>query len=235
MYKQYLKNSDLSSCCICFLSYFFLMGGIIPSFVLNYFDMMMSVSHAISEPIMSSIMINVLSIAGLARPVFSPTYIPCTHRHFWETPDRRGIQTQTDPTNNPGEEAASHESSCGDSKPVSNSVEVLESSGGDNSVKYTALSNLKTSKWHDLAMVFTCKVCETRSVKTVCRESYEKGVVVVRCGGCLNLHLIADRLGWFGEPASVEDLLAARGEEVKKGSIDSLNLTAEDLAGLRAS
>ena len=80
-------------------------------------------------------------------------------------------------------------------------------------------------------MIFTCKVCETRSVKTVCRESYEKGVVVARCGGCNNLHLIADRLGWFGEPGSIEDFLATRGEEVKKGSVDTLNLTLEDLAG----
>ncbi|KAF2295703.1 hypothetical protein GH714_033659 [Hevea brasiliensis] len=95
----------------------------------------------------------------------------------------------------------------------------------------TPLSNLKTSPRHDLAMIFTCKVCETRSVKTVCRESYEKGVVVARCGGCNNLHLIADRLGWFGEPGSIEDFLAARGEEVKKGSVDTLNLTLEDLAG----
>lgn len=68
-------------------------------------------------------------------------------------------------------------------------------------------------------------------MKTCCRESYEKGVVVVRCAGCNNLHLIADRLGWFGEPGSIEDLLTARGEGVKKGSIDSLNLTLEDLAG----
>ncbi|KHN00853.1 DNL-type zinc finger protein [Glycine soja] len=80
-------------------------------------------------------------------------------------------------------------------------------------------------------MVFTCKVCETRSIKTVCRESYEKGVVVARCGGCNNLHLIADHLGWFGEPGSIEDFLASRGEEVKRGSVDTLNLTLEDLAG----
>ncbi|CAN1768417.1 DNL-type zinc finger protein [Linum perenne] len=80
-------------------------------------------------------------------------------------------------------------------------------------------------------MMFTCNVCETRSIKTLSRDSYEKGVVVARCGGCNNLHLIADRLGWFGEPGSVEDFLASRGEEVMKGSADTLNLTLEDLAG----
>lgn len=92
-------------------------------------------------------------------------------------------------------------------------------------------SNLKVSERHDFAMVFTCKVCDTRNFKTASRESYDKGVVVARCNGCNNLHLIADRLGWFGEPSSVEEFLAARGEEVKKGSSDTLSLTLEDLAG----
>ena len=110
---------------------------------------------------------------------------------------------------------------------VTTSLSINENSG----VKFSANSSLKTSSRHDLAMIFTCKVCETRSVKTVCRESYEKGVVVARCGGCNNLHLIADHLGWFGEPGSIEDFLAARGEEVKKGSMDTLNLTLEDIAG----
>ncbi|KAG2328978.1 hypothetical protein Bca4012_021406 [Brassica carinata] len=100
-------------------------------------------------------------------------------------------------------------------------------------VKYK--SQLKINPRHDFMMVFTCKVCETRSTKMASRESYEKGVVVVRCEGCDNLHLIADRLGWFGEPGSVEELLAARGDEFKKGSMDSLSLTVEDLAGKKMS
>ncbi|CAA0825324.1 Zim17-type zinc finger protein [Striga hermonthica] len=98
-------------------------------------------------------------------------------------------------------------------------------------VKLNVNSNLKVSERHDLAMLFTCKVCEARSLKTACRDSYEKGVVIARCDGCGNLHLIADRLGWFGEPGSVEDFLAARGEEVKKGSPHTMNITLEDLAG----
>ncbi|KAL3520734.1 hypothetical protein ACH5RR_018883 [Cinchona calisaya] len=101
----------------------------------------------------------------------------------------------------------------------------------EDTIKHRVTSNLKISTTHDLAMIFTCKVCDTRSVKTVSRVSYEKGVVLARCGGCNNVHLIADRLGWFGEPGSIEDFLAARGEEVKKGSADTLNLTLEDLAG----
>lgn len=133
---------------------------------------------------------------------------------------RRWLQTQPDPS---GLAIDNTENQEADS--------LKPSETNDFAMKHTAISNLKTSARHDLAMIFTCKVCETRSVKTVCRESYQKGVVVVRCGGCNNLHLIADRLGWFGEPGSIEDYLAARGEEVKKGSVETLNLTLEDLAG----
>eukprot|EP00246_Nothoceros_aenigmaticus_P014289 TRINITY_DN5355_c0_g1_i1.p1 TRINITY_DN5355_c0_g1~~TRINITY_DN5355_c0_g1_i1.p1 ORF type:complete len:206 (+),score=14.10 TRINITY_DN5355_c0_g1_i1:98-715(+) len=84
---------------------------------------------------------------------------------------------------------------------------------------------------HDLAMVFTCSVCETRSAKTMNRATYEKGVVIVRCPGCKNLHLISDRLGWFGEPGSVEDFLAQKGLDVRTGNDDTYQLTLEDLTG----
>ncbi|KAJ9175513.1 hypothetical protein P3X46_014061 [Hevea brasiliensis] len=143
----------------------------------------------------------------------------------------RRFQTQTNPASQLNEDSENDETGC--LKPSHDSATApSQTNGSDNSaVEYSTISNLKTSPRHDLAMIFTCKVCETRSVKTVCRESYEKGVVVARCSGCNNLHLIADRLGWFGEPGSIEDFLAARGEEVKKGSVDTLNLTLEDLAG----
>ncbi|XP_060675993.1 uncharacterized protein LOC132805140 [Ziziphus jujuba] len=147
---------------------------------------------------------------------------------------KRGIQTQTDPSSSESEDSGNND--AGSLKPSSDSVNVPSSIDSNNSsaVEYSAVSNLKTSSRHDLAMIFTCKVCETRSVKTTCRESYEKGVVVARCGGCNNLHLIADHLGWFGEPGSVEDFLAARGEEVKKGTTDTLSLTLEDIAGKKS-
>ncbi|XP_058098655.1 uncharacterized protein LOC131243357 isoform X2 [Magnolia sinica] len=157
-----------------------------------------------------------------------------TARYCQVNTARRGIQTLPYLTGKANEILEDHRTCSDDSKALEVS-DSIESKSKDGSIEYTAMSNLKTSKRHDLAMVFTCKVCETRSVKTVCRESYEKGVVVVRCGGCNNLHLIADRLGWFGEPGCIEELLAARGEEVKKGSVDSLSLTVEDLVGARSS
>ncbi|KAL9229344.1 hypothetical protein vseg_004821 [Gypsophila vaccaria] len=141
----------------------------------------------------------------------------------------RGIQTQSE-ASIPKTEVAAKAEGCSTEAMSELKAEALKAKS-DFSVRNSAMSNLKVSSRHDLAMVFTCKVCETRSVKTCCRESYENGVVVVRCGGCNNLHLMADRLGWFGEPGSVEDLLAARGDEVKRDDIDSLNLTLEDLAG----
>ncbi|XP_060208028.1 uncharacterized protein C24H6.02c [Lycium barbarum] len=120
---------------------------------------------------------------------------------------------------------------CDSDANTDSAAAVVSSIKKETTYEYTVQSNLKISPRHDLMMVFTCKVCETRTMKTVCRESYEKGVVVARCDGCKNIHLIADRLGWFGEPGSVEDFLAARGEEVKKGCTDTLGFTLEDLAG----
>ncbi|PKA55681.1 hypothetical protein AXF42_Ash011973 [Apostasia shenzhenica] len=170
------------------------------------------------------------SIRLLARCL--PLVFSETRRHLVNTPGsrwsilfagNRSIQSKTD-------EVEPEVSNLG-----TNSIDKIGNVTKESNVTYSAISNLKTSTRHDLAMIFTCKVCETRSVKTLCRESYEKGVVVARCGGCNNLHLIADRLGWFGQPGSIEDLLIARGEEVRKGSIDTLSLTLEELAGTKSS
>ncbi|KAI3987293.1 hypothetical protein MKX01_003043 [Papaver californicum] len=138
---------------------------------------------------------------------------------------KRAIQTDSEPADNNKVAVEVEEEQ-------NNSIKTIDVEKSISS-KYSVASSLKTSARHDLAMVFTCKVCETRSVKTASRESYDKGVVVARCDGCNNFHLIADRLGIFGEPGSIEEFLAARGEEVKKGSADTLNLTLDDLAGIR--
>ncbi|TMW57434.1 hypothetical protein Poli38472_003359 [Pythium oligandrum] len=82
-------------------------------------------------------------------------------------------------------------------------------------------------------MVYTCNVCETRAAKTISKHAYYNGVVLVRCPGCENLHLVADRLGWFEDDSTdVESLLRAKGEEVKVVTHENvLELTEHDLLG----
>jgi len=61
--------------------------------------------------------------------------------------------------------------------------------------------NIPGSKTSDEKIIiqFTCKVCDVTSLKKFSKNSYEHGVVLVRCPSCQNLHVIADRLGYFGE------------------------------------
>ncbi|KAI0955265.1 hypothetical protein AcW1_006896 [Taiwanofungus camphoratus] len=80
-----------------------------------------------------------------------------------------------------------------------------------------------------LSLTFTCTVtgCGARSTHQFTRRSYERGIVLVECPGCKNRHLIADHLGWFkestedGKLKTVEDLVRAKGEKVKRGRIDA--------------
>jgi protein import protein ZIM17 len=88
-----------------------------------------------------------------------------------------------------------------------------------------------------LALVFTCTVCDTRSAKQISGQAYDEGVVVVRCPGCQNLHLVADRLGYFeGGPNDRWDLekaMAEQGGNFKRAvdANDVLELTAADVLG----
>ncbi|KAI8811946.1 DNL zinc finger-domain-containing protein, partial [Cladochytrium replicatum] len=65
-----------------------------------------------------------------------------------------------------------------------------------------------------ILIAFTCKVCNTRNTKHMSKLAYEKGVVMIRCEGCSNTHLIADHLGWFDSlspPGTIEDILKREG------------------------
>ena len=72
-----------------------------------------------------------------------------------------------------------------------------------------------------MQMIYTCKVCSTRNSQTISNKAYTQGVVIVRCCGCKNNHLVADNLGWFRDKKiNIEDIMKEKGETVKRVSLD---------------
>merc|ERR1719400_150237 len=94
----------------------------------------------------------------------------------------------------------------------------MSSDSINNESEKVPLGELKNRK---LALGFTCKVCNTRNTKLISKQAYEKGVVIVKCEGCSNHHLIADNLGWWSDLSAqgihnIEDILATKGESVRR-------------------
>ncbi|CAM9205843.1 unnamed protein product [Choristocarpus tenellus] len=70
-----------------------------------------------------------------------------------------------------------------------------------------------------LTLAFTCNLCDSRSMYSISRVAYYKGIVICYCQGCSQKHLIADNLGkmdvpWFGR--NIEEFMARKGTPVKR-------------------
>ena len=95
---------------------------------------------------------------------------------------------------------------------------------GNSSSSSSSDDNATGEKKKELYMVFTCNKCETRSTKGFSKRAYNYGVVIVTCPGCESKHVVADRLGWFGEKGDVSDFIKEKSE--REGS-DVGNFSAE--------
>ena len=102
----------------------------------------------------------------------------------------------------------------------------------EESAQFSDVPGVKTGG-DKFVMLYTCKVCDTRSAKTISKHAYENGTVVVRCPGCSNLHLIVDNLGTFGDKFNIQDYIKEQGAKVKvvNSEEDVLELTANDIVG----
>jgi protein import protein ZIM17 len=117
---------------------------------------------------------------------------------------------------------------------LSQEVSSVPADTSDTTGTHLTIPGSQTGAGRKLAIVFTCTVCETRSAKQFTERAYEHGVVIIRCPGCQNLHLIVDRLGYFDEGHfDLETIEQMTGQDVKRVSDadGALEIDLETLLG----
>jgi protein import protein ZIM17 len=145
-------------------------------------------------------------------------------------------QTLDDAKQTLEEEHINSEEGQSSSSSSSSAPSLQVTQGTDETIQVEIPGTQTTNKGRKLAIVFTCTVCNTRSAKQFTQHAYEHGVVLIRCPGCKNLHLIADRLGWFDDTESgtfdLSTLEQMTGQKVRRIGDDTIwNLKMEDLVG----
>ena len=78
----------------------------------------------------------------------------------------------------------------------SDSIDKKSSEDTTSKLDFNTIPGVK-SGGEKLIIMYTCKVCETRSARKISKHSYQRGVVVVKCACCNNMHLICDHIGVF--------------------------------------
>mmetsp|Transcript_14465 Transcript_14465/g.21287 ORF Transcript_14465/g.21287 Transcript_14465/m.21287 type:complete len:193 (-) Transcript_14465:106-684(-) len=85
-----------------------------------------------------------------------------------------------------------------------------------------------TPQTRKLQLAFTCKICDHRNNHFINKVAYTEGVVIVKCPGCSNRHLIADPKGLLDMPGfvNVQQYAASQGEKVQTNlpDLEKLNL-----------